>query len=86
MPKVVFLHHCYMVLGSRSRSNFWHAVVDIRNLTLPSAAKRNNHHYQSEVIVCRNQWTYANNCVDAVDRLLITYSLSCGIIDTIKGV
>ena len=32
----------------------------------------NNHHYQSKVIVCVcNQWAFADNRADAVDRLLI---------------
>ncbi len=29
-----------------------HAAVDVRGSALPSAAKRNNHHYQAKVIVC----------------------------------
>ncbi len=60
MPKILFLHHCYIALrstskvGSRpgSRSNFWGAAVDIRGSALPSAAKSKDHHYQSKVIVC----------------------------------
>ena len=38
--------------GQRSRSNFWCAAVDIRGSALSSAAKSNNDHYQSKVIVC----------------------------------
>ena len=61
--------------GSRSRSNFWRAAVDIRGSALPSAAKSNNHHYQSKVIVCVSviSGVFADNCVDGVDRLLILY-------------
>ena len=36
----------------RSRSNFWHAVVDIRGSVWPNAAKSNKSHYQSEVFMC----------------------------------
>ncbi len=54
MSKIVFWHHCYIALRSRSkvgvkvkgrgqghgsRSNFWCAAVDIRGSALPSAAK-----------------------------------------------
>ncbi len=39
-------------MGQRSRSSFWHGAVNIRGSALPSAAKSNNHHYQSKVIVC----------------------------------
>ncbi len=56
-----------------SRSNFQRAAVDIRGSALPSAAKGNRSHYQSSGIrlcVC-DQWAYAGNCADAVDRLLI---------------
>ena len=80
MPKFVFLHHCYIAFGSRSkvighgsRSSFWHTVVDIRGSALPSAAMNNNQQYQSKVdclFVCY-QWAFADNRVDAVDRLLI---------------
>ena len=44
------------------------AAVDIRDSALPSAAKI----YKSlrSLCVC-NQWAYADNCADAVDRLLI---------------
>ncbi len=38
--------------GHGSRSNFWRAAVDVRGSALPSAAKSNNHHYESEVTVC----------------------------------
>ncbi len=38
--------------GQRIRSNFWRAAVDIRGSALPSAAKSNKSHYQSEVFVC----------------------------------
>ncbi len=38
--------------GQRSRSNFWRAAVDIRDSTLPSAAKSIRSHYQSKVFVC----------------------------------
>ena len=41
-----------------------------RGLALPSAAKSNRSHYQFKVYVC-NQSAYADNCADAVDRLLI---------------
>ncbi len=37
---------------SLSRSIFWYAVVDIRDLALPSAVKSNNDHYQSSVFAC----------------------------------
>ncbi len=43
---------------------------------LPSAAMSNNHHYQSKgdcLCVC-NQWAFAKNRADAVDRLLILLS------------
>ncbi len=67
MPKIVFLHHCYLASRSRSkvgvkvksqgqgqmsRSTFRRAAVDIRGSALPSAAKSNRSHYQSKVIVC----------------------------------
>ncbi len=67
MSKIMFLHHCYHALRSRSkvgvkvkgqgqghgsRSNIWRAAVNIRGSALPSAAKSKNHHYQSKVIVC----------------------------------
>ena len=86
MLKIMFLHHCHlasrsrskvgvMVMGhgQRSRSTFQHAVVDIRGSALRSAAKSNRSHYQSSGVrlcVC-NQWAYAGNCADTVDRLLI---------------
>ncbi len=38
--------------GQSSRSNFWHAAVDIRDSALPSAAKSNKSHYRSKVFVC----------------------------------
>ncbi len=38
--------------GQRSRSNFWHAAVDIRGSALLSAAKSIKSHYQSKVFVC----------------------------------
>ncbi len=38
--------------GQRSRSNFWHAAVDIRGSALPSAAKSIRSDYQSKVFVC----------------------------------
>ena len=38
--------------GQRSRSNFWHAAVDIRDSALPNAAKSIRSHYQSKVFVC----------------------------------
>ncbi len=38
--------------GQGSRSNFWHAAVDIRGTVLPSATKNSNYHYQPKVIVC----------------------------------
>ena len=77
MPKIVFWHHCYLPLRSRSkgrgkftgqaqrsRSNFWCAAVDSRGAALPSAAKSNNPHYQSKVLVCvseisRREWIIA---------------------------
>ena len=37
--------------GSRSKSTFGHAVVNIRGSALPSAAKRC--HYHSKVFVCK---------------------------------
>ncbi len=49
-----------------SRSTF-------RRSALPSAAKGNRSHYQFSGVrlgVC-DQWAYAGNCADAVDRLLI---------------
>ena len=62
MAEIVFLHHCYPALrsrskvgvkvmdeGQRSRSNFWRAAVDIRGSALPSAAKSNKSHYQTKV-------------------------------------
>ncbi len=54
MPKIAFGHHCYIALRLRlgSRSNVWRTAVDIRGSALPSAAKSNNHHYQSKVIDC----------------------------------
>ena len=65
MSKIVFLHHFYIALRSRSKvrvkvtgqgqrawSNFWRTAVDIRGSALPSATKSNNYHYQSKVIVC----------------------------------
>ena len=90
MPKIVFLHGFYLGLRSwskvgvkikgqgqgnvlRSRSNFWHAAVDIRGPALLGAAKSNISHYQSRTFVC-NQWAYADNHADAVDRLLIVDS------------
>ncbi len=52
MPKIVFLHHCYLALRSKvgvkvkgqgqghgSRSNFWCAAVNIRDSALPSAMR-----------------------------------------------
>ncbi len=39
-----------------------------------SVNERNNPHYQSKMFVCvitDNQWEYADNRADAVDRLLI---------------
>ena len=38
--------------GSRLKVNLWRAVVDIRSLALPSAAKSNNPHFRA--IVYRN--------------------------------
>ena len=38
--------------SQRSRSIFWRAAVDIRCSALPSTAKSNKSHYQSEVFVC----------------------------------
>ncbi len=61
------------VKGQGQGSTIWGATVDIRGSALPSAAKSNRSHYQSSgvrVCVC-NQWAYAGNCADAVDRLLI---------------
>ncbi len=67
MPKIVFLHHCYLASRSRSkvgvkvkgqgqghgsRSTFRRAAVDIRGSALPSATKSNRSHYQSKVMVC----------------------------------
>ncbi len=67
MPKIVFLHGCYVALRSRSkvgvkvkrqgqrsrsRSNSWRAAVDNRGSALPSAAKSNKNHYQFKVFVC----------------------------------
>ncbi len=67
MQKIMFLHGCYLALGSRSkvgvkvkgrgqrlgsRSNFWCAAVDNRGSALPSAAKSNKSHYQVKVFVC----------------------------------
>ncbi len=58
MPQIVFWHHCYLALRSRSkvgvkikgqgqgqmsRSTFRRAAVDIRGSTLPSAAKGNRY-------------------------------------------
>ncbi len=64
MPKIVFSHHCYlalmsrskvrvkvMVQGQRSRSILWEAALDIWGSALPSAAKSNKSHYQSKVFV-----------------------------------
>ena len=66
MPKILFWHFCYPGLRSkagvkvkgqgqdprsRSRSNFWHAAVDIRGSALPSVAKSNKSHYLSKVFV-----------------------------------
>ena len=60
MPKIVFLHHCFLALRSRSkvrvkvtgpgqmsRATFMRAAVDIRDSALPSAAKSNRSHYQA---------------------------------------
>ncbi len=47
MLRIVFLHHCYFAL--RSRSN---VRVKVRGLALSSAAKSNNPHYKSKVFVC----------------------------------
>ncbi len=65
MPKIMFLHGCYLALRSRwgsrskvegkfkgSRSNFWGAAVDNRGSALPSAAKSNKSHYHFKVFVC----------------------------------
>ncbi len=55
----------------RSRLNLWHAAVYIGGSALSSETKSNKNHYQSKVFslcVC-NQW--ADNCVDAIDWLLI---------------
>ncbi len=54
MSKIVFWHHCYIALRSRSKVEvkFWRAAVDIRGSALPSAAKSNKSHYQSKVFVC----------------------------------
>ncbi len=38
--------------GLGSRSIFWHTVVNIRGLALPSAVKSNITHYQSKLFVC----------------------------------
>ena len=38
--------------GHGSRSNVWHAAIEIRGSALPSAAKSNKSHYQSKVFVC----------------------------------
>ena len=40
------------VKGHGSRSNFWHAAVNIRVLALLSAAKEILSYYQSKVFVC----------------------------------
>ncbi len=67
-----------MAQGQRSRSNFWRAVVDIRGSALPSAAKSKEEPLPvQKVCLCAcNQWVYADNCADAVDRLLILYGPS----------
>ncbi len=61
-------------------SNFWRAAVDIRGSALPSAAKSNKLKFgaimeslpvQRVCLYACNQWAYADNCADAVDRLLI---------------
>ena len=65
MLKIMFGHHSYLALrsrskvgvkfmgqGQRSRSNFWRAAVDMRGSGLQSAAKSNKSYYQSEVFVC----------------------------------
>ncbi len=53
MPKIIFLHGCYLVLRSRSgsRLNFWRAAFDNRFSALPSAAKSNKSHFQFKVFV-----------------------------------
>ena len=55
--------------SQRSGSNFLRTAGDIRSSALPSTVKSNKSHYQSKVCVC-NQWAYADNFADAVDRLL----------------
>ncbi len=71
MAKIMFWHHCYLALKSRSKvgvkfkdhrsgSNFWRAAVDIRGSAVPSAAKKS--HYQSKVFAC-----VAKNRLHAVD-------------------
>ncbi len=71
--KIVYLHYCYIALGSRSGSRS-KVAVDIRGSALPSAGKHNNDHYKCKVIVrlcvC-NQLAFADNHyhTDAVDWL-----------------
>ncbi len=57
-------------------------MVDIRGSALPNAAKGNNLKFgaimeslpvQRVCLFVCNQWAYADNCADAVDRLLIWY-------------
>ncbi len=61
--------------GQRSRSNFWHAAVDVRGSALPRAEKGNKSYYQSKVFVCvfviRGHIQIIARMRDAVDQLLI---------------
>ncbi len=81
MPQIVFWPHCYLALRSRSkvgvkvtgqgqvqrsRSNFWHATVDIRGSALPSAARSKGESFSVQDVCV------STNCADAVDRLLIS--------------
>ncbi len=60
-------------MGQGQRSNFWRAAVDIRGSALPSAAmsKEEPLPVQGVCLCACNQWAYADNRADAVDRLLI---------------
>ncbi len=55
--------------GQRSSSNFWHAVVDIRGLALLSATKSKEESLSVQGVCV---W---NDCMNAVDRLLIALLL-----------
>ena len=57
--------------GQRSRLNFWHAAVNIGGSALSSETKSNKSHYQSNVFSLCDCNQGADNCVDAVDQLLI---------------